>query len=54
MPTRDWTELSEINGETFVVKRCEVDTHESFTIRSFSILRKATIKDIEEYKSEKR
>ena len=56
MPTRDWIELREINGKTFVVKCYEVDTHESFTVRSFNILREADVEDTEKYKntSEKR
>lgn len=54
MATRDWTELREIDDKTFVVKCCEVDTHESFTIRSFRVLRKANVEDVEKYKHESR
>jgi|TARA_R110000803_G_scaffold69981_1_gene132605 hypothetical protein len=54
MAARSWIELEEIGGKAYLIKYFEVDTHESYTSRSFHILRAASPEDIEEYQTRTR
>jgi hypothetical protein len=49
MATREWIELREINGTSYLIKYSEVDTHEGYVSRSSYILRVASAEDIEKY-----
>ena len=54
MAARDWIEVREHDGKTYLIQHFEVDTHEGFTIHSSHNILEATEEDIERARIEQR